>query len=88
MRRVQAQIKEMQREGEEALQQRDDMAALLKESEKKVKNMETDLVQLQEDLAASERARRAAESERDELAEELGTSSSGRCVDTVLREKL
>ena len=39
--------------------------------EKKAKNYEADLMQAQEDLAAAERQRRAAETERDELQEEL-----------------
>merc|ERR1711915_793859 len=38
--------------------------------------LEADLVQLQEDLSSAERARRTAESERDELAEELSSNGS------------
>jgi myosin heavy chain 9/10/11/14 len=34
------------------------------------------LAQVTEDLAAAERARRAAESERDEMAEELGSNAT------------
>ena len=42
------------------------------------KGLEADLVGLQEDLASSERARKNAENERDELQEELNSNSSGR----------
>ena len=44
--------------------------------EKKVKTIEADMIQLQEDLSASERQRRAAETERDDLAEELANYNS------------
>jgi chromosome segregation ATPase len=44
--------------------------------EKKVKNLEADVFQAQEDLAAAERARRAAETERDEYMEEINNHSS------------
>ena len=44
-----------------------------RESEKKAKNLEADLMQSQEDHAAAERQRRAAESERDDLQEELAS---------------
>ena len=42
-----------------------------KELEKKVKTCEADLIQMQEDLSSAERARRAAEAERDDLQEEI-----------------
>ncbi|MGH0175445.1 UNVERIFIED_CONTAM: hypothetical protein FKN15_070356 [Acipenser sinensis] len=38
--------------------------------------MEADMIQMQEDLAAAERARRHAQQERDELAEELSNNAS------------
>lgn len=41
-----------------------------------VKSLEAESLQLAEELASSERARRAAETERDELAEEMMNSSS------------
>lgn len=43
-----------------------------------VKNLEAELLRLQEDLAAAERGRRHAEAERDELADEIGSSASGK----------
>lgn len=42
----------------------------------KAKSLEAENLQLAEDLASSERARRAAETERDELNEEIMNSSS------------
>ena len=47
-----------------------------KDLEKKMKSLEAELVQAQEDTSAAERARRTAENERDELAEELSTTGS------------
>lgn len=44
--------------------------------EKKVRTLEGDINQALEDAASSERARRAAESERDELQEEVSSSNS------------
>ena len=52
------------------------MANALKDNEKKIKNLEADLAQLQEDLAASERARKSLQAERDELQEELTAAGS------------
>ena len=43
--------------------------------EKKVKNLEADMMQLQEDLSAAERARRTAEAERDDLQEEMSSNA-------------
>merc|ERR1712222_226226 len=47
-----------------------------KDLEKKIKVLEADLAQMQEDLSAAERQRRTAEAERDELAEELSSTGS------------
>ena len=46
------------------------------EVQKKMKSLEAELVQAQEDTSAAERARRTAENERDELAEELSNTGS------------
>merc|ERR1711899_548999 len=46
-----------------------------KDLEKKVKNLEADMIQLQEDLSAAERARRTAEAERDDLQEEINSNA-------------
>ena len=55
---------------------KEDMAAQMREKDKKVKNLEADLLQLQEDLASSERSRKIIEAERDELQDEIGNNSS------------
>jgi len=68
-KRLQAEMKDYKREAEEAKACRDELLATAKDAEKKVKHFEADVLQLQEDLAASERARRNAENERDELLE-------------------
>uniref|UniRef100_A0A671RCY3 Myosin-10-like n=1 Tax=Sinocyclocheilus anshuiensis TaxID=1608454 RepID=A0A671RCY3_9TELE len=71
LRKLQAQMKDYQRELEEARASRDEIFAQSKENEKKLKSLEAEILQLQEDLASSERARRHAEQERDELADEI-----------------
>merc|ERR1712088_1298719 len=43
--------------------------------EKKVKSLEADLIQMQEDLSSVERAKRAAETERDDLQEEINSQA-------------
>ena len=52
------------------------MAKRLKEFVKKVKTLESDVNQAQEETASSERARKAAESERDELQDEFSSANS------------
>ncbi|XP_076298792.1 myosin heavy chain 10 isoform X5 [Lasioglossum baleicum] len=76
LKKLQAQIKDSTRETEEARAARDELAATAKETERKVKSLEADLMQLTEDFASSERARRAAENERDELQEELNNNAN------------
>ena len=72
----QAQLKDSQVNVGEAQRARDDLATRLKELEKKVKTIEGDLSQAQEEVTNAERARRAAEGERDELQDELTSASS------------
>ena len=57
---------------------RDEALSAAKEADRKSKASEAELLQLQADLASSERARKAAQSERDDLQEELTTGSSAR----------
>lgn len=117
-------MKDYQRELEDARASRDDIFAISKENEKKLKSLEAEIVQLHEvqdvsfvawlqcaqfglegihfhvfldlcisciimriydllfifpqDLAASERGRRHAEQERDELQDEISNSTSGK----------
>lgn len=66
-------MKDFQREVEESRLSRDDLATQAKEAEKKQKLLEAELIQLQEDLASSERQRKTAESERDEFMKKLTT---------------
>jgi myosin protein heavy chain len=76
LKKLQVQVKEFQRDAEEARAGRDELVAQLKDGEKKVKSLEAELMQLHEELAAAERARRTAEGDRDELQEELATINS------------
>lgn len=69
-------MKDYQREVEESRIAKEELATQAKEAEKKQKTLEAELIQLQEDLSMSERARKAAESERDELHEEINSSAS------------
>lgn len=85
------QAKDSARDAEEARASRDELAAAAKETERKLKSLEAELVQMSEDLASAERARRAAESERDELQEEINSNSNkgwvageGGCPQSVL----
>ncbi|KAG7266122.1 hypothetical protein CRUP_028124 [Coryphaenoides rupestris] len=83
--RLEAQMKDYQRELEEARASRDEIFTQSKENEKKLKSLEAEVLQLQEDHASSERARRHAEQERDELADEIANSASGKS--SLLDEK-
>jgi myosin protein heavy chain len=56
------------------------MANAAKEADKKSKSLEAELLQLQADLAASEKARKSVQAERDELAEEINSSGASRFV--------
>jgi len=71
-------MKDFQRELEEMNQAREDAIQSAKDNEKKAKLLETDLTQMQEDLAASERARKTVEAERDELQDEITNSATSK----------
>lgn len=64
-------LKDYYREMDDLRQSHDKLLVTAKDSEKKAKNLEADLIQAQEDLAASERQRKTAEMDRDELQDEL-----------------
>lgn len=72
----QNQMKDYQRDADEARLSRDEIAHQAKETDKKCKSLEAEIIQLQEDLSAAERARRTAESERDDLQEEIGNNAN------------
>ena len=76
LQKLQQAMKEIQRDDEEAHASKNEVLQQSKDLEKKIKSLKGDLVQIQEDLSDAERARRTAESERDELAEELSTNVS------------
>ncbi|XP_040569834.1 myosin heavy chain, non-muscle isoform X3 [Lepeophtheirus salmonis] len=76
LKKHQAAMKELQRDAEESNQARSDTLQQYKELEKKVKSLEAELIQIQEDLTAAERGRRLAETERDELQEEINSKES------------
>ena len=61
------------------------MANKLKELEKKIRNLDGDINQAQEEASSSERARKAAESERDELQDEVSSSNTKAYVHQVIR---
>jgi len=75
---VKALLKDSQHDVDVMTIARDEAVNAAKEIDKKYKTSEAELLQLQADLASSERARKAAQSERDDLAEELNSSSSTR----------
>ena len=74
----QAQIKELMHEVDAANAAKDEMTNASKDREKKYKQQEAEILQLQEDLAASERARKVMQSERDDLQDELASGGAGK----------
>jgi len=73
-------MKDMQHELEAALAARDEAVNANKEKDKRCKSLEAEVMQLQEDLAASERARKAIQAEKDELLEEMNSGSAYKYV--------
>ncbi|KAK1795182.1 hypothetical protein P4O66_010359, partial [Electrophorus voltai] len=71
IKRLQAQMKEVLRELDETKIARDEIIAQSKDSEKRLQTLEAELLQLTEELAVSDRSRRQAQQERDEMAEEI-----------------
>ncbi|EDX16097.1 GD13409 [Drosophila simulans] len=64
VKKLQAQVKDALRDAEEAKAAKEELQALSKEAKCKVKALEAKVLQMTEDLGSSERARRAAETER------------------------
>uniref|UniRef100_A0A8C5JUN6 Myosin heavy chain 11 n=1 Tax=Junco hyemalis TaxID=40217 RepID=A0A8C5JUN6_JUNHY len=85
LRKLQAQMKDYQRELDDARAAREEIFSTARENEKKAKSLEAELLQLQEDLAAAERARKQADQEKDEMAEELASAASGSLQDEKRR---
>ena len=75
-----AQLKDTQHDIESLAAARDEAVNASKEADRKHRASEAELRQLQDDLATSERARKTAQSERDDLLEELNSGSSARLL--------
>ena len=71
-------MKDLQHEAEDAVMSCDEIANLAKENERKLKALEAELLQTHEDLNASEKAHKNAESERDELQEQLNSGAGAK----------
>ncbi|XP_056299580.1 myosin-10 isoform X2 [Pseudoliparis swirei] len=78
LRRLQSQMKEILRELDESRLARDEVISLSKDNEKKVQILEAEVLQYTEELAVAERQKRQAQQERDEVADEMVNSSSGK----------
>ncbi|XP_036445748.1 myosin-11 isoform X1 [Colossoma macropomum] len=87
LRKTQAQMKDTQRELEDARNAHKEVLSNARETERRAKTMEADIIHLQEELAAAERARKQAETERDELAEELA-NSPGKSISSEEKRRL
>ncbi|KAK7157389.1 hypothetical protein R3I93_008770 [Phoxinus phoxinus] len=78
MKRLQTQMKELIRELDETKLARDEIVVQSKDSEKRLQTLEAELLQLTEELAVSERQRRQAQLERDEMADEIVNTATGK----------
>ncbi|XP_072423820.1 myosin-9-like, partial [Chiloscyllium punctatum] len=78
LRRLQVQMKDALREVDEARSAREEIILQSKDNEKRLKSLEAELLQTQEDLAAAERARRQAVQDRDDMMDEMGNNASGK----------
>ncbi|XP_017283208.1 myosin-9 isoform X1 [Kryptolebias marmoratus] len=88
LKKLQAQMKDLMRELDELRLSRDDAINSAKETEKKVKTLEGDILQVQEDLATSERLKRRLQTEKDELQEEVNSSNTKNSLLTDEKRKL
>ncbi|XP_069393688.1 myosin-10 isoform X6 [Paralichthys olivaceus] len=80
LRRLQGQMKEILRELDENKLTREEVISQSKDNEKKIQTLEAEVLQLSEELSVSERQKRQAQQERDEIADEMVNSSSGKTV--------
>ncbi|XP_039550441.1 myosin-10 isoform X4 [Pimephales promelas] len=78
MKRLQTQMKELIRELDETKLARDEIVVQSKDSEKRLQTLEAELLQLTEELAVSERQRRQAQQERDEMADEIVNTATAK----------
>uniref|UniRef100_A0A672TBU6 Myosin-9-like n=1 Tax=Sinocyclocheilus grahami TaxID=75366 RepID=A0A672TBU6_SINGR len=76
LKKLQAQMKDQMREFEDLRLSRDEALNQAKENERKIKSMEAEIMQLHEDLAAADRAKRQIQQERDELQDEINSQNA------------
>ncbi|KAM9770572.1 myosin-9-like isoform 1-T1 [Menidia menidia] len=76
LKKLQAQMKELLRELDELRLSRDEAVNGARETEKKFKTLEADALHFQEELATAERLKRQAQTERDELQDEINSSNT------------
>uniref|UniRef100_A0A4W5RUX4 Myosin-9 n=1 Tax=Hucho hucho TaxID=62062 RepID=A0A4W5RUX4_9TELE len=76
LKKLQALLKDHMRELEDLRLSRDEALNMAKENEKKIKAMEADTIHLQEELASAERVKKQAQTERDELQDELNSHNA------------
>uniref|UniRef100_A0A3Q3EWP1 Myosin-10-like n=1 Tax=Kryptolebias marmoratus TaxID=37003 RepID=A0A3Q3EWP1_KRYMA len=77
---VKGQMKDILRELDETKLSREEAISQLKDSEKKIQTLEAEVLHLSEELAVSERQKKQAQQERDEVVEEMVNNSSGKNV--------
>ncbi|KAM8842706.1 uncharacterized protein ACB058_014275 [Synchiropus picturatus] len=88
LKKLQAQMKEQMRELEELRLSRDEACNATREAEKKLKTMEADALQFQEDLGTAERLKRQAQTERDKFQDEITNSNSKNTMLTDEKRRL
>uniref|UniRef100_A0A672GL66 Myosin-9 n=1 Tax=Salarias fasciatus TaxID=181472 RepID=A0A672GL66_SALFA len=88
LKKLQAQMKELMRELDELRLSRDEAVNSAKETEKKLKALEADTLHFQEDLATAERLKRQAQTERDELQDEINSSNTKNSLLTDEKRRL
>ncbi|XP_031144848.1 myosin-9-like isoform X1 [Sander lucioperca] len=76
LKKIQSLMKEQMKELDDLRLSRDEVINGAKETEKKLKAMEADALHIQEDLATAEKLKRQAQSERDELQEQISSNNT------------
>jgi myosin heavy chain 9/10/11/14 len=71
LKKLQNQLKDYQREIDEVKTQKDQLTGTFKDMEKKYKQIENESIRFQEDAINADRARKAAENDREELEGQL-----------------
>ncbi|XP_078195423.1 myosin-9 isoform X4 [Callithrix jacchus] len=81
-----AQVKDFTRELDDTRASHEEILAQAKENERNLKIMEAKMIQLEEELAAVERAKRQAQQERDELADEIANTHGKGALAALIEE--